>query len=430
MTKYKLSAIALALMTSVPALAASQAQSNGFVEDSSLDLFLRNAYMNRDYYDGRADSTEWGQGAVLTFNSGFTQGMVGFGVDAFGMYGYRLDSGGGRAGNGGIDFFYADDPAADGSFNNVERDVAHAGAALKARFSKTVLSYGDQRPVLPVLSHDDSRLLPETYTGTMITSNEIDGLTVHAGRFHAQHRKSDEGRDSGELNSIEVLGGSYQFNDNIRAALYASDVEDRLKRQYVNLNYIRPLNEGDALTLDFSGYRTNYDDDYIDNGKNRLWSLSANYATGPHDFTLAYQRNSGNAGYDYGFYQSAGAVGDGGTTIWVANSFWSDFNQEDERSWQLGYGLDFTEYGIPGLSYNIAYIRGTDINLGADGTGTEREIFNQFKYVVQSGAAKDMSIRLRSSVLRVSNNFRNADRTHHQDGNEVRIFVDFPMNIL
>src|SRR5690554_627376 len=166
MTKYKLSAIALALMTSVPALAASQAESNGFVEDSSLDLFLRNAYMNRDYDNGRPDGVEWGQGAVLTFSSGFTQGAVGFGVDAFGMYGYRLDSGRGRAGNGGIDFFMVDN---DG---DVERDMAHAGAAVKARFSKTVLSYGDQRPVLPLLSHDDSRLLPEAYTGTMMTSNE------------------------------------------------------------------------------------------------------------------------------------------------------------------------------------------------------------------------------------------------------------------
>ena len=46
---------------------------------------------------------------------------------------------------------------------------------------------------------------------------------------------------------------------------------------------------------------------------------------------------------------------------------WSDFNAEDERSWQLGYGLDFTTSTSEG--------------------GTEREIFNQFKYVVQSGPA-------------------------------------------
>ena len=428
MTKYKLSAIALALMTSVPAFAASQADSKGFIEDSSADLFLRNAYINRDYYKGREDSAEWGQGVILNFNSGFTQGVVGFGVDAFGQYAVRLDSGRGRAGNGGIDFFMVDDN------DEVESYVAHGGAALKARFSKTVLSYGDQHPSLPVLSHDNSRLLPEAFTGTMLTSNEIDGLTVHAGRFHAQARKSDSGRDSGGLKSIEVLGGSYQFNDNIRAALYASDVEDVLKRQYVNLNYVRPLSSGDTLTLDASGYRTKQDKKW-DEGRgdrNNLWSLSANYATGAHDFTLAYQRSSGDTGYNYGFYQNQDAVGDGGTTIWVANSYWSDFNMEDERSWQASYGLDFSQFGIPGLSYKVAYIRGTDINLGAAGTGSEREIFNQFTYVVQSGAAKDLSIRLRSSVLRVSNNFAAGatDRSFYQDGNEVRVFVDFPLNIL
>ena len=417
MTKYKLSAITLALMTSFPALAASQAESNGFVEDSSLDLFLRNAYMNRDYRNGDQDKAEWGQGAILTFKSGFTKGTVGFGVDAFGQYAVRLDSSNDRAGAPGIDFFMVDNNG------DVEKDVGYAGAAVKARFSKTVVTYGDQQPSLPVLSYDNSRLLSEAYTGTMITSNEIDGLTVHAGRFHSQLRKSDEGRDSGELNSIEVLGGSYQFNDNIRAALYASDVEDVLKRQYVNLNYIRPLN-GDTLTLDFSGYRTKQDKKWDGEGaRNNLWSLSANYATGPHDFTLAYQRSSGDTGYNYGYYQSeAGGVGDGGTTIWVANSFWSDFNGEDERSWQLSYGLDFTDYGIPGLNYKVAYIRGTDINVGAGDSASEREIFNQVSYTVQSGAAKDLSVRLRSSILRASNSYV-------QDGNEVRIFVDFPMNI-
>lgn len=426
MTKYKVSAIALALMTSVPALASSQADSKGFVEDASLDLFLRNAYISRDYKHDTQDKAEWGQSALLNYSSGFTQGTVGFGVDVFGMYAYRLDSGGGRAGAGGIDFFYADDADADGNFQNVERDMAHAGAAVKARFSKTVLSYGDQFPSLPVLSHDNSRLLPETFTGTMLTSNEIDGLTVHAGRFHAQHRKSDAGRDSGKLNSIEVLGGNYQFNDNIRGALYASDVEDVLKRQYANLNYVRPLNASDSLTLDFSGYRTKQDRKWDGNGdRNNLWSLAATYATGPHAFTLAHQRNTGDTGYNYGFYQSASAVGDGGTTIWVANSFWSDFNAKDERSWQAAYGLDFTEYGVPGLSYQVAYIRGTDIDDGTGrGDGKERELFNQVKYVVQSGAAKDLSVRLRSSILRVSDNAS----AYNVDGNEVRIFVDMPIN--
>ena len=41
-------------------------------------------------------------------------------------------------------------------------------------------------------------------------------------------------------------------------------------------------------------------------------------------------------GYPYGGYRNAGGVGDGGNTILLANSYWSDFNAKDERSWQLG----------------------------------------------------------------------------------------------
>jgi hypothetical protein len=129
----------------------------------------------------------------------------------------------------------------------------------------------------------------------------------------------------------------------------------------------------------------------------------------------------GDTGYLYGGYRDNTpdtGIGDGGNTILLANSYWSDFNGKDERSWQVGYGLDFTTFGVPGLTYNVAYVRGTNIDDGTNrGDGTEREIFNQFKYVVQSGPAKDLSLRARASWLRVSNNASN----YNVGGNERRL---------
>lgn len=72
---------------------------------TATDLFLRNAYIKRDYRDGLPDKAEWGQGIIATFESGFTQGPVGFGVDGIAQYAVRLDGGRGRSGAGGIDFF-------------------------------------------------------------------------------------------------------------------------------------------------------------------------------------------------------------------------------------------------------------------------------------------------------------------------------------
>jgi hypothetical protein len=421
MSKYWAGLIVLGLASATPAVAGGQADAKGFVEDSMLDVLLRNAYISRDYKQGRQDKAEWGQGVIANVASGFTQGTVGFGVDAFAAYAVRLDGGRGKAGAGGIDFFYQDPTT-----REVERDVAKFGASLKARLSNTVLAYGDLRPNLPVLSHDSSRLLPESFTGTMLTSSEIEGLEFTAGTFHAQSRKSDEGRDSGGLKGIDVIGASYKFNDAISAALYASDVDNVVRtnayeRQYANLNYVMPI-ASNSLTFDFNGYRTEYD---VSNDKNRIWSLASTYATGPHAFTLAYQRSSGDVGFDYGFYQDAGGVGDGGGSIWLANSYWSDFNAKDEQSWQVAYSVDFAQYGLPGLTYRIAYVRGDDIDVGATTDGKEHELFNMLSYKVQSGPAKDLNVRLRASTLRVSDDAR----AYNTSGNEVRVFIDYPFGV-
>ncbi len=52
-------------------------------------------------------------------------------------------------------------------------------------------------------------------------------------------------------------------------------------------------------------------------------------------------------------------------------------------------------------------------------------IFSQLTYVVQNGPAKDLSIRLRNSFLRVSDDAQ----AYNSDGNETRIFVDYPISV-
>ncbi|MNO45204.1 Porin D precursor [compost metagenome] len=430
MLNKRISLLALGILAAAnQAMADDQSNAKGFVEDSHLDLFLRNGYMYRDFKHGAEDKSEWGQAATATFTSGFTPGTVGVGVDVFGMYAARLDGGQGRSGAAGIDFFKQ------GDSGHAASDLSRGGAAIKARISNTVIKVGDQMPALPVLTYDNSRLLPETFNGAMITSKEIEGLELNLGRFTQEVRKSAEGSDSGHLKRIDVFGGSYKFTDNLSASLYGSDNEDVAKKQYVNLNYVQPLSEKESLTFDFNGYKTKLDSDFADqfyggNRDNTIWSLAATYAIDAHSFTLAHQRSTGDTGYNYGFYQEVdgvptGALGDGGSTIWLANSYWSDFNAEDERSWQVSYAIDFGAYGMPGLSYRVAYVRGDNIRTAETSDGTEREIFNQLQYVVQEGPAKNLSLRLRSSWVRVSNDAS----AYNSDGNEVRAFVEYPISI-
>ncbi|HEN8713271.1 OprD family porin [Pseudomonas putida] len=428
MLKTRISLVALAMIAATQAQANEQAESKGFIEDSHANVLLRNAYMDRDKKHGTKDQSEWGQAFIGNFSSGFTQGTVGVGVDAFGLYAVRLDGGKGRNGAAGVDFFKASDTAPKNSPHN----LARAGAAIKFRVSNTVLKYGDMMPALPVLQYDDSRLLPESYTGTFITSKEIEGLELNAGHFTQEARKSAEGRDSGHLKSIDVFGGSYKFTDNFTASAYTSNIEDVMKKHYLGLNYVFPIAADQSLTLDFNGYKSDINSKYVQKADltgddNTIWSLAATYAFGPHSVTLAHQRSTGSTGYNYGWYQDRGGVGDGGSTIYLANSYWSDFNAEDERSWQVAYGLDFGAYGVPGLTYKIAYVRGDNINTHGYGEGKEREIFNQLRYVVQDGPAKDLSVKLRGSWLRTSESVR--QNGYFDDGNEVRVFVEYPISI-
>lgn len=420
--KQRIGLLTLGIIAATHAMADGQADAQGFVEDSSLKVNLRNAYINRDYKNGPEDRSEWGQAFMANYASGFTQGTVGVGVDAFGLYAVRLDGGKGKSGAGGIDFFKQ------GDSGNAADDLQRFGGAVKFRVSNTVLKYGDMMPELPVLSYDNSRLLPESYTGTMITSEEIKDLKLVAGRFTAQTRKSAEGRDSGDLKSINVWGAAYKFTDAFSGAYYSSDDEDVLKKQYVNLNYVWALPQDQSLTFDFNGYKTKLDKDFAVNDArdNKIWSLAATWAVGIHSFTLAHQRSTGETGYAYGGYRNNGGTGDGGNSIYLANSYWSDFNGKDERSWQLGYGVNLSTVVTPGLSYKVAYVRGDNIDDGTDrGRGEERELFSQLSYVVQSGPAKDLSLRLRNSWLRVSND---VDQ-YNVGGNETRIFIDYPINV-
>ncbi|WGL64186.1 OprD family porin [Pseudomonas sp. CW003PS] len=433
--KWSVIALAVAAGTSQMAVASSQSESNGFIEDSSFNIFNRALYHNRDYKNG-ADTTtdgasakrngyseEFGLGIRLLFESGFTEGTVGVGFDAHSLSSIKLDTGKGRAGIGQFDR---------NGLGQAEDTQSEVGGAIKFRVSDTVLKHGNMIVESPVLSTDDSRILPEVATGTMITSNEIEGLELTAGRFTAISSQRSTDRDTYGLTSINLLGANYSFTDNFSGAIHASDVEDHYKKYYVNLNYNLPLAEEQALNFDFNAYRTS------DTGKklsgevdNTIWSLATAYSFGAHTVTIAHQRSTGNTGYVYGFNGGVDASG----TIWLANSVqYSDFDREDENSWQARYDIDMATFGVPGLSFMTRYITGTNITVRDSKTGVitaknakEHEFNVEAKYVVQEGAAKDLSFRVRSAIYRADSD---QNGSYGADNNDVRLIVEYPLSVL
>ena len=236
--KWSMIALAVSAGTTQFAMASSQDDAKGFIEDSTLTSKTRMLYMNRDYRNGAGNISkngeagghpyksgyreDWGLSELLNYESGFTQGTIGVGVDAFAMGTVRLDGGAGRQGNG----LFA--TKSDGSPEDTQSKI---GGAVKFRLSDTVLKYGNQFVASPVFSTDDSRLLPEVATGTLITSKEIKGLELTAGRFTGISSQTGMFHDSLHLPSANIAGATYQFTDNLVGGVAASDVDDYFKKQ-------------------------------------------------------------------------------------------------------------------------------------------------------------------------------------------------------
>ncbi|WP_271408841.1 OprD family porin [Pseudomonas sp. Q1-7] len=447
----KWSALALAVTAGSMqlAFASAQEESKGFVEDSSLKLLNKNYAFYRDFRNNGANSrlgsatdqnyrNEWAHGISAMYESGFTQGTVGFGVDAHGMLGLKLNSGNGTNGTGLL-------PT--GSDGRSEDDYSYAGGAVKAQISNTQLKYGNLFPTAPVFATGTARLFPGSAEGFQLLSSEIEGLNVDAGHFTSIRDGSASTNRHGEItttylgaqaNSADYVGGSYSFTDNVSASLYGAELEDVWRQYYGNLNWNIPFADTQAVNLDFNVYRTT---DKGDSNAGEIdttaWSAAAAYSVGAHKFTLAYQKVSGDEPFDYISMDGQNS----GDSIYLANSVqYSDFNGPNEKSMQARYDLNMAEYGVPGLSFMVRYITGDDIdgsksdnpfvaaNIGDGGKEWERDI--EVKYVVQEGPAKDLSVRVRHASWR-----SNTDAAFFTSGNstaldEVRVITEYPLDIL
>src|SRR5471032_3087748 len=423
------------LATAAP-FVSDQSEAKGFVEDSTAKLLLRNYYYNRNKTNGAVDDKDWTQGFLGNFSSGYTQGTVGVGIDAFGYLAVKLDGEDKYAGSGNLSV------GADGKNNDSQ---GKAGAAVKFRISKTELKIGDMQPTTaPVFAVGGSRLLPQTASGFQLQSSEVKDLDLEAGHFTSSTSQNSNARDGGlwatyanvEAKSIDFVGGKYAINENLTASLYGAKLEDIWNQYYANVNYTLPMGGDQSLNTDFNIYRT------TDTGSalagdisNTAFSLATAFSfLKAHTVTLAFQKVNGDTPFDYiGVCKN----NKGGDSIFLANSIqYSDFNGPGEKSVQARYDLKMAEYGVPGLSFMARYAYGWDIDgtkMAADSPyraygygedGRHRETNLEAKYVVQSGPAKDLSFRIRQAWHR--------GNTDQAEGNidEFRLITEYPLNIL
>jgi hypothetical protein len=131
------------------------------------------------------------------------------------------------------------------------------------------------------------------------------------------------------------------------------------------VNLTTPFGGDTSLNTDFNIYRTTDTGDKLAGDiSNTAFSLATALSfLKAHTFTLAFQKVNGDTPFDY---VGVGKNNRGGDSIFLANSIqYSDFNGPGEKSLQARYDLKMAEYGVPGLSFMVRYVKGWDI----DGTG-------------------------------------------------------------
>ncbi len=404
-----------------------------FIKDSKASLELRNFYMNRDYrQDGspnppgvtgkpgefRSKSEEWAQGFLLRYESGYTDGTVGVGVDALGTLGVKLDSGRGRTGTGLL---------------QVDRDTGEAqdtygdlGVTAKLKASKTTLKVGALMPKVPVLQANDSRLLPQIFQGGQLNSLDIDNLTLDAGQLkRVNYRDSSDYEEmvingGGRRNIVATAGltsdefnfasGSYKWNDQLTTAYSYGNLDEFYKQHIVNLTHVLPLADKQSLKSDIRYARSR--DDGSSNVDNNALGAMFTYSLGGHAFGAGYQRMSGDTGFAY---------------VNVTDPFLvnyvqiGDFANKDEKSWQLRYDYNFAAIGLPGLTFMTRYLNGDDVErAGGDNDGKEWERNMDIAYVFQDGPLKNLGVKWRNATAR--SNFGN-------DLDENRLIVSYTVGL-
>ncbi len=403
------------------ALGASNVASAAFIEDSKAAVELRNFYMNRDFRQSGATQSkaeEWAQGFILKMESGYTEGPVGFGLDAVGLLGVKLDSSPDRTGTG---ILQRDRNAP----NRAQDDYGSAGLTAKAKLSATTLHVGTLQPVLPVLMRNDSRLLPQTYRGAWLQSKEVSGLTLDLGKLdRVNQRDSSDNEEmtvfnggrrnitfgSGGTTSDEFLfaGGRYDWSPQLATSYYYGGLDGIYDQHNFNLIHVLPLGDKQSFKTDLRFVRSS--DDGGSNVDNDAFGALFTYRHGGHGFTGGYQHMRGDTGFAYVA---------GGDNALINLLQINDFGNEDERSWQVRYDYDFAAMGIPGLTLMTRYVSGDNVDRGVGASeGKTWERNTDIAYVIQSGPLKNLGLELRNATTR--SNFQS-------DMDENRVIVSYSL---
>ena len=427
----------------------AQSEAKGFVDGASLGGTTRNWFSNEQRFRGgkftyqkhgeaRTDAyrTNWVQGTILNLSSGFTQGTVGVATEVAAYNAIVLDRSK-RDIKGGSNRTLAD---SDG--DAVDQWSKLGLANVKFRVSNTTLTAGRQNFSSGIVDTIGNRALPSSFEGFSLNSEEFSNLSFQGAYFDRVSPRTEQSLskfrteygNGQEADHVYTAGVNYQPFKSLKTSFFGAQVKDFWNQYYFGATHELGDSQQLSLTTGLNYYKT------VDEGKklmgkidNDTYSLSLGLTHQAHSLTFSYQQVNGNEYFDY-LHETNG--------IYLANSLTSDFNGPNEKSFQIAYGINMAEYGVPGLKFNVYSARGWGID-GTHYNGTaygeagasrsdlrlmDGEKHQEYgvgsSYAIQSGPLKATTIRATYVTHRAS--------SEQADGNikEFRLVTTIPFNIL
>ena len=415
------------LASLVLGVAAVPAAYADFLKDSKASVSSRTLYFENDVRPQDVDQRQTVTGLKFDYQSGFTEGLIGAGLDLQALVGINL--------GGGIDNHSS---ATTNTVSPVTKDGTPAyewstiRGSAKFRYSKTEAKIGNSlAPALPILVSNDGRLLPAAYSGAQLTSTDLKDVTLNFGRL-----TREIGRASSNWAGLGAAGGTrgsdafwfggadWKVTDKLTLQYYHATLQDYYKQDFLGLTHIYPIAADQSFKTDLryfnsrsdgrngdSGYVFNNNGGYAKNPgevDNNTWSAMFTYTLAGHSFLLGHQQvgdDGGMVAVNNGSIRDGRGrpEGEGGATYYLfTDAMINSFIRAGENSTFGQYAYDFASLGVPGLKASISYIHANSIKdaIGNGSTYSEWERDYRIDYAIQSGAAKGLGFSLRRANYR------------------------------
>lgn len=413
MEKVKFSALVLSIIS-------SHSFANSFIDDSEIKLTTRNYYLDRsftEHNDVIPGAKDWAQGFIFNFNSGYTPGKVGFGLDIQTLSSVKLQG----------DEKYLPSGLLPTSPQTREREktASEIGATLKAKYKQTEIKAGTLQPWTPVIFSSPSRLLPQTFLGGMIQSKDIKNLELVGGYIsQVNHRDSTNYEDLSNsafnqrfkvatTDQFAFAGGKYNISPNTQFGLYYAMADDIYNQAAFTFKNDTKFDNNLKLISDIRVWNSQ------ENGSAKAGKIDNTLATA--NFGLDYNNHRVTFSTMQNYGDTAHPYLSGGEVLIFIDGWSTDFLNAKEKVYGVRYDYDFKDY-VPGLKFMTRYTKGRDIRLNYSADKHQEDSLDfDLGYTVQSGTFKGLGLRARYAIY--DNDF--GAKASFKPADETRINIDY-----